>query len=604
MPAGNRFFIFSLLILIATGNSAGGQVKIPALERTISVRASNEPLENVLGRIAKEGHFSFSYSPEVVETKKQVTINLSQKTVRETLEQLLGVNYRFKGKGEHVIITRSTGIGKTSLPSYYLISGYVTDGNNGEKIPEVSIYDKSTRTSSVTNKYGYYEIKVDRKVNSLELVVNKQQFKDTLIYVRQTASSVINVTIYPLEKENIETDSLATIEPNMEEDQMAFINFILSEEQKANTKNVKDTLSKKFQLAFLPFIGSNLRLSGNTVNDYSLNVLAGYSMGTRKLEVAGLMNINRDSVRSVQVAGLINATGGPVNGVQVAGLFNTNIKGVSGLQLAGLLNSNLDTMKGVQAAGLLNANLGEVKGFSAAGLLNATLGKTEGVQAAGLLNFSFKEVEGVQVAGLMNVCAENIKGTQVSGLVNYAGKVSGSQIGFLNVSDSCTGVLLGFLSFSYRGYHTIEISGDEVFPVNLSFRTGVRKFYNIFSSGIKTANLKVPLWHFGYGLGTSVKLRKNWWLNFDLTTQQLVKGNSFEQMNMLSKFHLTVDKSITKKFAIAIGPVFNFYTSNTTVPYYQSDFDKIPPYTFSDETKSNNLNIKTWVGGKLALRFL
>jgi len=253
---------------------------------------------------------------------------------------------------------------------------------------------------------------------------------------------------------------------------------------------------------------------------------------------------------------------------------------------------------------LLNVNLGEVQGFAAAGLLNTTLGKTEGVQAAGLLNFSLKEFKGVQVASLLNVGMKNIAGTQISGLVNYAGKVSGSQIGFLNISDSCAGVPIGFLSFSYRGYHTIEVSADEVFPVNLAFRTGVRRFYNIFTAGIQTKHFDKPLWHYGYGLGTAVSLGKKWWLDFDLSTQQLLKGGTFEEMNLLSKFNVTADKSLTKKFAIAFGPTFNFYTSNTTVPYFSSDFDRLAPYTFSDVTYSNNLNIKMWIGGKVALRFL
>ena len=40
-------------------------------------------------------------------------------------------------------------------------------------------------------------------------------------------------------------------------------------------------------------------------------------MGTRKLEVAGLFNIDRDSVSSAQLAGLFNMTGGPVRAYKV-----------------------------------------------------------------------------------------------------------------------------------------------------------------------------------------------------------------------------------------------------------------------------------------------
>ena len=46
----------------------------------------------------------------------------------------------------------------------------------------------------------------------------------------------------------------------------------------------------------------------------------------------------------------------------------------------------------------------------------------------------------VQAAGLLNVCLDEIEGAQVSGLVNVARSVVGSQIGFLNIADTCTGV--------------------------------------------------------------------------------------------------------------------------------------------------------------------
>ena len=604
MLAGNRFISALPLLYVFLCTPSFAQKKVPALERVITLKVSNEPLEDVLEMISRQAHFTFSYNPEAIPVKKPVSISITNKTVREALDEIAGVGVTYKMKGEHIILTRAPAVQKSSGPSWYLISGYVTNGNNGEKIPEVSVYDKDNRASSITNTYGYYELKVDRKVNAVQLIVNKQQFRDTLIYIKQSGSAIINVTIYPEPQALAPVDSTSIKEDQMKDDQLAFIDFILSEEQKANTKNIKDTLYKKVQISFLPFVGSDPKLSGNTVSDFSFNILAGYTMGTRKAELGGLLNIDRDSVRSVQIGGLMNAVGGPVSGLQIAGLFNTNLSTTKGVQIGGLINLDGDDVDGVQLGGLLNINLKSLKGFSAAGLLNTNLKKGDGVQVAGLANLCVDTMKGVQVAGLLNIAVKEVSGSQISGLVNLGVKVKGFQLGMLNISDSCSGVPLGFLSFSYRGYHPIEISADEIFPVNLSWRTGVRSFYNIFSAGMKVDDFSFPLWHFGYGIGTSARLGKTWWLNFDVTTQQIVQGDSFEEMNLLSKFHLTVDKSFNKKFAIALGPVFNFYTSDTTVPFYEDVYSKLPPYTFSDDTYENNLNIKTWIGGKVALRIL
>ena len=601
MLAGNRFVSALLLMNIIFLPVSFAQKKTPVLERVITLKVSNELLESVLEKIAKQANVTFSYNPEAIPVRKTITMNAVNRSVREVLDQMSG-DMQYKVKGNYIILTKATP--KATEPSWFMISGYVTNGDNGEKIPEVSVYDKENKASSVTNSYGYYEMKVDRKVNSVQLIVNKQQFRDTLIYVKQTGSAIVNVMIYPEPAALAPVDSTAMKEQQMKEDQLAFINFILSEEQKANTVNIKDTMYKKVQISFLPFIGTEAKLSGNTVSDYSFNILAGYTMGTRKMELGGLLNIDRDSVKSVQLAGLMNAVGGHVSGLQIGGLFNTNLGTTKGVQLGGLINLDGDNVEGLQLGGLLNINLKSFEGFSGAGLVNTNLKKGEGLQMAGLVNLCVDTMKGVQVAGLVNVAPKVVLGSQISGLVNVGVKVKGSQLGFLNVSDTLSGVPFGFLSFSYRGYHPIELSADEIFPVNLSWRTGIRSFYNIFSAGMQFDDITFPLWHFGYGIGTSARLGKTWWLNLDLTTQQIVKGDSFEEMNLLSKFHLTVDKSLTKNLAIAIGPVFNFYTSNTTVPYYDSVYSKLPPYTFSDESYDNNLNIKTWLGGKIAIRVL
>src|SRR6185503_15010451 len=207
MVAGRNFWICCAFVLI-TNQILLAQESRPPLERTVTIRAVNEPLESVLDQLAREGHFSFSYNPDILDTKKRITLVLVNKTVREALEQISGESLRYKAKGEHVILTKAPPPPVDPAPSFFLISGYVTDGNSGEKIPDVTIYDKETQASSLTDTYGFYQIKVDRKSNAVQLVVNKQDFKDTIIYVRQTGHVIINLTIFPEEQPSEPADTL------------------------------------------------------------------------------------------------------------------------------------------------------------------------------------------------------------------------------------------------------------------------------------------------------------------------------------------------------------------------------------------------------------
>ena len=52
------------------------------------------------------------------------------------------------------------------------------------------------------------------------------------------------------------------------------------------------------------------------------------------------------------------------------------------------------------------------------------------------------------------------------------GTVSGFQLGFVNLVDSVSeGVALGFLSYVKRGgYRAIDVSSNELYPVNIGFK--------------------------------------------------------------------------------------------------------------------------------------
>ena len=599
-----QLFVFFALLLLSIMNSSG-QNKVPLLERKVSLDAENTAVESVLQQIGETGNFTFSYAPSVIKGLEPVSIKARNLSVRDVLNSLFDGAISFKEKGNHIILIRKEEKKQVEEASWFIISGYIKD-NDGSEIPEVSIFDKKSRESTISNKYGFFNLKIDGKQKDKQLIlsINKVQYKDTIVYVKQTGNSVINITLYPKQAPQSSVDSIAIRDSTLRADQMAFINFLLSQESQVNARNIKDTIYEKYQVSLIPYIGTNMRLSGNTVNDYSFNVFGGYSMGTRKVELAGLFNIDRDSVKYLQMAGLLNFNGGHVEGVQAAGITNVNLKSVNGVELAGLLNVNIDSIEGVQMAGLLNVSLEPVNGFQGAGLLNANISKnSSAVQAAGLLNVSTGNLSGAQIASVMNVGVNKVKGIQISSLFNYARNIEGTQIGFLNISDSCTGVPFGIISYSHRGYHQFEISADEFYPINVALRTGVHALYNIVSAGMKLDSLEDIQWYFGYGLGSSLKLGKNWRLNFDATVNQPLHGNILNYFSPISKLNIMAEKRFSKYFSIAAGPSLNYFIYKSKDDYLQSLAENIPSSVISSGTHPNNYKDKLWVGGKIALRF-
>lgn len=351
-------------------------------------------------------------------------------------------------------------------------------------------------------------------------------------------------------------------------------------------KNLEDTTSVNFQFSFVPFVGTNGTYSGDIVNDYSFNLLGGYSAGTRKLEMAGLFNINRSDMTGVQLAGLFNQVGGKVDGVQLSGLFN----------------SNLDSVKGVQLAGLTNFTTGPVDGVQIAGVANFSPKKVEGVQVAGVMNFTAADLEGAQVAGVLNFAARNVKGSQV-GLVNFGNKVDGFQLGLINYSDSISGVPVGFLTFVRSGYHTLEFSVNEVLPLNLAFRTGKREFYNIFFAGLRPESNEQVTWSFGYGLGTSPRLGKKTFLNIEVSSEQLSQGG-VHALNLINRGYLGAEFQATKNFALFAGPTVNFRVFDSSYAFHPELFTYTNTTIHNDVYYPEDLGSQFWWGFKAGFRFL
>jgi hypothetical protein len=211
---------------------------------------------------------------------------------------------------------------------------------------------------------------------------------------------------------------------------------------------------------------------------------------------------------------------------------------------------------------------------------------------------------GVQFAPLFNIATKSIKGVQGAVLFNYARHVRGSQIAFINIADTVDGVSIGFLNFVKSGYHQLEVAADEIFYLNMAFRTGVPNFYNIFTAGIKPDNFEDPFWTVGYGIGTAPRLARWLHLNFDFTVNQVSKGAFTPSINLINKFYAGLEFKPAKKFAIGLGVTLNAYVTDTSYDGYVDLFTSYRPTIIYDETDVNGINTKMWWGAKIGLRFL
>jgi hypothetical protein len=587
---------FRLLILFVLLSGRLVAQSMPPLERLISLDVRNESLTQTLTAISRAGKFSFSYNPALLNQAKPVTLRVTNRPVRDVLGQLFGGTVRLRSRGNHIILLRAD---EPEQPKDFILDGYVIDGQSAERIGSVSLFERTSLRSATSNEYGYYRLKLPADLPQIRLEVRRQAYlsQSLTIPIRRSQpqniyltavtdrSSARPVPVTPLDTRPLPFDStnrpvsvltdrpvvfasadstgLSTPLSFLDRSRQTIGRWALSTKQLITDINLdRDTLYRTWQVSLLPGIGTNGVLGGRIINDYSVNALIGYTLGVRKLEVGGFLNLVRGDVEGVQLGGFGNLVGGNTRGVQLGGFFNTNRGNVGPVQLAGFVNTVVGNVHGLQAAGFLNTVGSELTGLQLAGFLNANLKTVQGVQLAGFANVAGNNMLGWQVAGFANGVRGQLTGYQVSGFLNVAQDVvSGRQIGFLNVARSSEKAPIGFLSYVHEnGYRNLEVSANEVTTYNATFRTGVHSFYNIFTAGLNPAT---NLWSYGYGLGTATNEHRGWSLAVEGVAHQLNRtSEGVQKLNLLLRLNPLVVKNIGSRVGLSVGPTLNAYYSD------------------------------------------
>jgi hypothetical protein len=574
------FFIISIKIF-GQGN----------LQKNVSLDINKQRLDNVLEILSNKGDFYFSYNSNIVKKDSLVSFRANNKTVKEVLAILFNNTYEFKESGNYVIIRKApirmtlvTQKGVTE-EKIYSVSGFVYDEQSGVAINEASIYEKQLLASALTNSEGYFKIKLkSSKMSMAELTVSKEFYEDTTIKIQPRYDQQLTITMMPVEREEDNVvikpedylipdsvkevkDTITNLGPvvpvdSIKVEKSGIGKFLISGKQKIQSLNMKNFFTTRpFQISFVPGLSTHGKMSSQVVNNFSLNVLGGYTAGTNGFEIGGMFNIDKNDVQYVQAAGLFNSVGG--------------------------------NMKGLQAAGINNMVFDSLKGFQVAGVYNHVNETVEGVQVAGVANYSRKKVSGVQIAGVSNFSNREMNGLQISGVVNYAKKLNGVQIGLINVADTSSGISIGLLNFVLKGYHKLSFSTNEIMNMNGSLKTGTSDFYSILMAGINVSDSS-KVYSFGYGLGSELYLNKKQTLaiNPELSSQYLYLG-SWDYTNILNRFTLHFTIRPSKNFSIFAGPAYSVYVSDQYAGIKGYRFP-VPPANYNTTKFSNK--VTGWFG--------
>lgn len=350
-----------------------------------------------------------------------------------------------------------------------------------------------------------------------------------------------------------------------------------------NLTIAQTTTSVPARVAFVPTLSTQGKADPQTSSNFSFNILGGITGSVNGVEVGGLFNINRKSVSGVQVGGLFNSVGDDVKAVQVGGLYNT----VNG------------DFRGVQVGGITNYVRYGVEGLQVSGIYNHAGKKLTGVQVAGISNFARENVKGIQIAGIGNFSGKGTSALQIGGIVNYAKHLRGLQIGLINIADTSSGFSLGLINVVAKGYHKVAVYTNEVLNLNVAYKSGNPKLYNILLAGVN-AGEDDKVFSYGYGLGHEIAIGNKITLNPELTTQYMYLGN-WHYTNLLTRFQLNASIKLSKGVAIFGGAAFSAYYTDQGSAVHGYKF-KLPSDNYHTYKLWNN-NTTGWIGWQAGISF-
>jgi hypothetical protein len=410
-----RLFIISVLLLLSfCFNDARAQ---SLLNRQVSVNFNRAPLGEVLKQIGKNGNCYFSYDAKLLPQDSLVTIIAADQKIAVILGILFQDKYQVTEYNGYIILTKPiphlslANIDVTNEDNAYSISGLVVNERTGERLMNASVYLKQLLVSALTDEHGYFRLKFRAdNPGQISLTASKLDYKDTSINFLQSVSISTRAL-----KENYDK---AGKRRQVEKTGMG--RFLISTSQRIQSLNIPDFFATRpFQVSLTPGLSSHGMFSSQVINNFSVNLIGGYTAGVNGVEVAGLFNINKMNSRYLQLAGVFNLVGGTVTGLQVAGINN----------------QALDTVKGAQ------------------------------------------------LAFFVNKAKSDVAGVQVSLFNNSARKLKGLQIGLVNTADTSLGASIGLVNIIGNGFYKIGLATSDLMNTNAFLTTGTHSFYSKLSLG-------------------------------------------------------------------------------------------------------------------------
>ena len=225
---------FCTIALFATIGVARPGHAQEILEQRVTLKIENQDIKAALSKIEAVTHVKFMYSPELIRSRRKVTLEVKNERLAQVLAQFFKpLDITFQVNKRHIILSDNDpqNSGAIEEPAetlraadftQFMVSGKVTD-EKGDGLPGVNIVLKGTQTGTATDVNGKYSLNIPDGKGTLvysflgyvtqEREVDNQSVVDIKLAVDDKALEEVVVVGYGSQRKADVTSAVVRVTP-------------------------------------------------------------------------------------------------------------------------------------------------------------------------------------------------------------------------------------------------------------------------------------------------------------------------------------------------------------------------------------------------------
>ncbi len=157
----SRFACLLLPFLFFTKTSAQS-----VLDQKANISVQEVSIPQALKIVSVNANIEFVFSESFFEKNKKITIDETNRPLREILKVLLkGTGIGFKEIDGQVVLFKTP----KKVPQRFTLSGYVEDAGSGERLIAAAVYAPQQGIGTITNEYGFYSLTLPADVEEITI---------------------------------------------------------------------------------------------------------------------------------------------------------------------------------------------------------------------------------------------------------------------------------------------------------------------------------------------------------------------------------------------------------------------------------------------------